>query len=65
LAKVHLTELVRPDTVYLSSAFGSDKEGQLSVSGGVGTNLGDLVPYDVEPLVAGYRSQEFTVKVKQ
>ena len=64
MAKVHLTELVRPDTVYLSSAFGSDKEGQLSVSGGVGTNLGDLVPYDVEPLVAGYRSQEFTVKLK-
>ncbi len=64
-ARVHITELVRPDTVYISSAFGGDKEGQLSVSRGVGTSLGKLVDYDVEPIVAGYRSQEFNVSVKK
>jgi len=62
-AKIHLTELIRPDTIYISSSFGSDSDGKLSVAGGVGTNLGDLVPYDVEPMVTGYRSQEFTVTV--
>lgn len=64
-AKIHLTELIRPDTIYISSAFGSDPEGMLSVAGGIGTNLGDLVPYDVEPMVTGYRSQEFVVSVKK
>ncbi len=64
-AKIHLTELIRPDTIYLSSAFGSDPEGMLSVAGGIGTNLGDLVPYDVEPMVTGYRSQEFVIAVKK
>ena len=64
-AKVHVTELIRPDTVFISSAFGDDKEGQLRVSRGVGTSLGNLIDYDVEPIVAGYRSQEFTVSVKK
>lgn len=64
-ATVHLTELVRPDTVYISSAFGGDSEGQLKISRGIGTALGSLVPYDVEPIVAGYRSQEFNVSLKK
>jgi hypothetical protein len=30
---------------------------------GLGTATNKLVPYQVEPVVAGFRSQEFTVKV--
>lgn len=60
--KAFVTEMVRPDTVFMSSSFGTENP-LLKNSVGVGTALNKLVPYDTEPIVSAFRSQEFTVFV--
>jgi anaerobic selenocysteine-containing dehydrogenase len=59
----YVTRKVRPDTVFLHSAFGVENP-QLTRSfamGGTATNK--LIPHTVEPVVAGFRSQEFTLRI--
>jgi anaerobic selenocysteine-containing dehydrogenase len=61
----YVTRKVRPDTLFLHSAFGVENK-QLKLSyamGGTATNK--LIPHLVEPVVAGFRSQEFTIRVKK
>jgi anaerobic selenocysteine-containing dehydrogenase len=61
----YVTRKVRPDTLFLHSAFGVENK-QLKLSyamGGTATNK--LIPHTVEPVVAGFRSQEFTLRVKK
>jgi anaerobic selenocysteine-containing dehydrogenase len=61
----YVTRKVRPDTLFLHSAFGVENK-QLTLSyamGGTATNK--LIPHTVEPVVAGFRSQEFTIRVKR
>lgn len=61
----YVTRKVRPDTLFLHSAFGVENK-QLTRSyamGGTATNK--LIPHTVEPVVAGFRSQEFTLRVKK
>ena len=61
--KAYVTRKVRPDTLFLHSAFGVENP-QLTRSyamGGTATNK--LIPHNVEPVVAGFRSQEFTIKI--
>jgi anaerobic selenocysteine-containing dehydrogenase len=61
--KVYVTRQVRPDTLFVHSAFGVENP-QLTNSyamGGTATNK--LIPHNVDPVVAGFRSQEFTIRV--
>ncbi|MHB1652011.1 MAG: molybdopterin-dependent oxidoreductase [Desulfitobacteriaceae bacterium] len=60
--KAFVTEMIRPDTVFMSSSFGTENP-LLKYSAGVGTALNKIVPYEVEPIVSAFRSQEFTVRV--
>ena len=62
-ATLFVTEMIRPDTVFLPSAFGSRNK-KLSVAGGKGTALNELMPYSIEPIAASFMSQEFTVSVR-
>jgi len=62
-ATLFTTEMIRPDTVFLPSAYGS-KNKKLSIAGGKGTALNELMPYSIEPIAASFMSQEFTVSVK-
>lgn len=62
-ATLFTTEMIRPDTVFLPSAYGS-KNKKLSVAGGKGTALNELMPYSIELIAASFMSQEFTVSVK-
>jgi len=60
---VYVTRQVRPDTLFIQSAFGVENR-QLHRSfaiGGTATNK--LIPHNVDPVVAGFRSQEFTIRV--
>lgn len=59
----YITRKVRADTLFLHSSFGVENA-QLTRSyamGGTATNK--LIPHTVEPVVAGFRSQEFTIRV--
>jgi len=61
--RAYVTRKVRPDTLFLHSSFGVENP-QLTRSyamGGTATNK--LIPHLVEPVVAGFRSQEFTLRV--
>lgn len=60
--KAHLTKLIRPDTIFIPGAFGASSK-KLTYGGGLGTPLNDLIPYRPEPVIGGYRANEFTVKV--
>ncbi len=62
--KLFVTEMIRPDTVFLPSSFGS-KNPALSVASGKGTPLSDLIPYQIEPMTASFMSQKFTVRIKK
>jgi len=61
----YVTRKVRPDTLFLHSAFGVENK-QLTRSFAMGgTAVNKLIPHTVEPVVAGFRSQEFTIRVKR
>jgi anaerobic selenocysteine-containing dehydrogenase len=62
-ATLFVTEMIRPDTVFLPSSYGSRNK-KLSVAGGKGTPLNELMPYSIEPIAASFMSQEFTVSVR-
>lgn len=62
-ATLFTTEMIRPDTVFLPSAYGSRNK-KLSIAGGKGTALNELMPYSIEPIAASFMSQEFTVSVR-
>ncbi len=61
---VQLTEMIREDTVFFPSSFGVENP-KLRIAFGNGPALNEIVPDQTERLVAAYRSQEFTVKVKK
>jgi anaerobic selenocysteine-containing dehydrogenase len=59
----YVTRQVRRDTLFLHSSFGVENP-QLTRSFGMGgTATNKLIPHTVEPVVAGFRSQEFTIRV--
>jgi anaerobic selenocysteine-containing dehydrogenase len=60
----HVTRLVHRDAIFVYSCFGAENP-LLTRAVGVGTSTSKLIPYNVEPVVAGFRSQEFTVRVKK
>ena len=61
---VHLTELVRPDTLYVMSDFGIDNK-MLTYAAGKGVDLGRLIPNRLGPVTAGAMSCQFTVKLRK
>jgi len=50
--------------VFLYSSFGAENP-WLTRSAGLGTATNKLIPYALEPVTAGFRSQEFTVRVRK
>jgi anaerobic selenocysteine-containing dehydrogenase len=60
----HVTRLIHRDAVFLYSSFGAENP-VLTRAVGVGTATSKLIPYNVDPVVAGFRSQEFTVRIKK
>jgi len=61
-ATLFTTEMIRPDTVFLPSAYGT-QHSKLHIASGKGTALNELMPYSIEPIAASFMSQEFTVSV--
>lgn len=60
--RAYVTRLVHPDALFIYSSFGVENKA-LSRTHGEGTATSRLIPYQVEPVVAGFRSQEFTIQV--
>ena len=61
-AHAFVTRMIHREAVFLYSSFGVENKA-LTRAVGLGTATNKLVPYQVEPVVAGFRSQEFTVKI--
>jgi hypothetical protein len=57
-----VTRQVHREVLFLYSSFGAENKA-LTRAHGFGTATSKLIPYEVEPVVAGFRSQEFTLKV--
>ncbi|MCL4489301.1 MAG: hypothetical protein M1570_14400 [Chloroflexi bacterium] len=60
----YVTELIRPDTLFMASALGHEGK-QLTTANGVGTALNKLVPYKMEPVAGVALTGQFTVKVSK
>ena len=60
----YVTEMVRPDTVFMAMAFGAEST-LLSVAYGKGAPVNKLWPYRYDGIVGSYRMNEFTVKVEK
>ncbi|WP_133512738.1 molybdopterin-dependent oxidoreductase [Candidatus Thiosymbion oneisti] len=60
--RAYVTRLVHKDTLFIHSSFGVENKA-LTRTSGDGTATSTLIPHQVEPVVAGFRSQEFTLKV--
>jgi anaerobic selenocysteine-containing dehydrogenase len=61
-ASVHVTQLVREDTVFLYSGYGAQNP-DLTHAIGMGTSLSSITPNFTERVTGGFRSQEFTVRL--
>ncbi|MBS4099120.1 MAG: molybdopterin-dependent oxidoreductase [Sulfuricella sp.] len=60
----HITRLIHREAVFFYSGFGAENPA-LTRAVGVGTATNKLAPYDLEPVTGGFRTQEFTVKIKK
>jgi anaerobic selenocysteine-containing dehydrogenase len=60
----YVTEMIRPDTVFIASALGHEGK-PLTTAAGVGTALNKLVPYKMEPVAGVAMTGQFTVKVRK
>ncbi|MBF0188138.1 MAG: molybdopterin-dependent oxidoreductase [Magnetococcales bacterium] len=59
-----VTRQVHSDAIFMHSSFGVENKA-LRLSHGLGTATNKLIPYFIEPVVAGFRSQEFTVRIEK
>lgn len=57
-----VTELIRPDTIFIASSFGGENP-NMRHAYGKGTPLSALVARRYEPVVGGFRASEMTVRV--
>ncbi len=60
----HITRLIHREAIFLYSSFGAENP-WLTRAHGIGTATNKLIPYNLEPVTAGFRSQEFTVRIKK
>jgi anaerobic selenocysteine-containing dehydrogenase len=58
----YVTRKVHRDALFLHSSFGVENPA-LTRSFGLGTATNKLIPYQVDPVVGGFRSQEFTIRL--
>ncbi|MBF0346159.1 MAG: molybdopterin-dependent oxidoreductase [Magnetococcales bacterium] len=58
----YVTAQLHPDSLFMHSSFGVENKA-LRLSSGIGTATNKLIPNWVEPMVAGFRSQEFTIRI--
>ena len=63
-AVAYVTELIRPDTLFIANSLGHESK-QLTTAAGIGTALNKLVPYKMEPVAGVVMSNQFTVKVSK
>nr|VFJ72864.1 MAG: Molybdopterin oxidoreductase Fe4S4 domain-containing protein [Candidatus Kentron sp. FW] len=59
---VYITRKIHRDALFIHSSFGVENT-KLSLTAGMGTATNKLIPYEVDPVVAGFRSQEFTIRL--
>jgi anaerobic selenocysteine-containing dehydrogenase len=62
--KAYVTNQIHEDTAFMYSSFGS-KNKSLTRASNFGSAINDLIGYKVDPVVAGFRSQEFTIKIEK
>ncbi|MEA1987872.1 MAG: molybdopterin-dependent oxidoreductase [Pseudomonadota bacterium] len=62
--KAYVTNQIHQDTIFMYSSFGSENKG-LSRAANFGSAINKLIGYKVDPVVAGFRSQEFTIKIEK
>jgi len=62
--RLFVTEMTRPDTLFVSAAFGVENP-LLTFAYGKGTALSNLVANRPEPLVGAFRTGEFTVRLRK
>jgi anaerobic selenocysteine-containing dehydrogenase len=60
----HVTRLIHREALFLYSSFGAENP-LLTRSAGIGTATNKLIPYALEPVTGGFRTQEFTVRIKK
>jgi anaerobic selenocysteine-containing dehydrogenase len=60
----HITRLIHREAVFSYSSFGAENPA-LTRAVGVGIATNKLVPYELEPVTGGFRTQEFTVRIKK
>lgn len=57
-----VTEMTRPDTLFISAGFGTENP-DMKNGYGRGVALSNLFPFRLEPVVGGYKLSETTIKV--
>lgn len=62
--KAHVTHQIQPETAFMYSSFGSENKA-LTRAAGFGSAINKLIGYKIDPVVAGFRSQEFTIKIEK
>jgi anaerobic selenocysteine-containing dehydrogenase len=60
--KAYVTPWVHEEAVFMYSGYGAQNKA-LGEAAGVGTPTNAIIDYRVDPVVAGFRSQEFTVRL--
>jgi anaerobic selenocysteine-containing dehydrogenase len=62
--QAYVTHQVQPESVFMSSSFGTENKA-LTRAAAFGSAINKIIGYKVDPVVAGFRSQEFTIKVEK
>ncbi|BBP43330.1 molybdopterin-dependent oxidoreductase [Thiosulfativibrio zosterae] len=62
--KAYVTKQVQPEAVFMYSSFGTENKA-LSRASGFGSAINKIIGYKIDPVVAGFRSQEFTITVEK
>jgi anaerobic selenocysteine-containing dehydrogenase len=62
--KAYVTNQIHADTAFMYSSFGTENKA-LTRAAGFGTAINKLIGYKVDAVVAGFRSQEFTIKIEK
>jgi anaerobic selenocysteine-containing dehydrogenase len=60
----YVTHQVQPESVFMYSSFGTENKA-LTRAAAFGSAINKIIGYKVDPVVAGFRSQEFTIKVEK
>ncbi|SIN70990.1 Tat (twin-arginine translocation) pathway signal sequence [Sulfurivirga caldicuralii] len=60
----YVTRNVQPETLFMYSSFGTENKA-LTRAAGFGSAINKVIGYKIDPVVGGFRSQEFTVTVEK